>query len=78
MLQLRGSLTVKLDEKGRIKLPSGFRSEISQQHGNEFYITSLTGECVRLYPFAVWDELEKKISALPSKKPVVKKLKLLD
>ena len=40
---------------------------------NEFYITSLTGECVRLYPFAVWDELEKKISALPSKKPVVKK-----
>ncbi len=73
MLQLRGSLTVKLDEKGRIKLPSGFRSEISQQHGNEFYITSLTGECVRLYPFAVWDELEKKISALPSKKPVVKK-----
>ena len=67
MLQLRGSLTVKLDEKGRIKLPSGFRSEISQQHGNEFYITSLTGECVRLYPFAVWDELEKKISELKLK-----------
>jgi MraZ protein len=73
MLQLRGSQSTKLDGKGRIKLPVGFRSEIEQEQGNEFYVTSLKGDCIRLYPFAIWDEIEKKIAALPSKKPVVKK-----
>lgn len=73
MLQLRGSQATKLDEKGRLKLPIGFRLEIEQECGNEFFITSLKGDCVRLYPFPVWDEIEKKIATLPSKKPVVKK-----
>jgi MraZ protein len=73
MLQLRGSQATKLDGKGRLKLPVGFRSEIEQEHGKEFYITSLRGDCIRLYPFSVWDEIEKRIAALPSKKPVVKK-----
>jgi len=73
MLQLRGSQTTKLDGKGRIKLPVGFRSEIEREHGNEFYVTSLKGDCLRLYPFDVWDELEKNIANLGAKKPVVKK-----
>jgi MraZ protein len=73
MLQLRGSQTTKLDGKGRIKLPIGFRSEIEREHGNEFYITSLRGDYIRLYPFDVWDELEKSIGTRRAKKPVVKK-----
>lgn len=73
MLQLRGSQTTKLDGKGRIKLPVGFRSEIEQEHGNEFYITSLRGDYIRLYPFDVWDELEKSIAGRGARKPVVKK-----
>ncbi len=68
MLQLRGSQATKLDGKGRLKLPAGFRSEIEQEHGSEFYITSLEGKFVLLYPFVVWNEIEKKINALPSKK----------
>jgi MraZ protein len=73
MLQLRGSQATKLDGKGRIKLPVGFRSEIEQEHGNEFYITSLRGDYIRLYPFDVWDNLEKTIADRGAKKPVVKK-----
>ena len=41
MLQLRGSQTTKLDGKGRIKLPIGFRSEIEREPGTEFYINRL-------------------------------------
>lgn len=73
MLQLRGSQTTKLDGKGRIKLPVGFRSEIEREHGNEFYITSLKGDYILLYPFAVWDEIEKDIGSRRAKRPVVKK-----
>lgn len=73
MLQLRGSQTTKLDGKGRIKLPVGFRSEIEREHGNEFYITSLKGDYIQLYPFAVWDEIEKDIGSRRAKRPVVKK-----
>lgn len=73
MLQLRGSQATKLDGKGRIKLPVGFRSEIEQEHGNEFYITSLRGDYIRLYPFDVWDNLEKAIADRGARKPVVKK-----
>ncbi len=62
---LRGSSTAKVDEKGRIKLPNHFRSEIEQEHGIEFYVTSLSGDCARVYPLAVWSEIEERIAALP-------------
>ena len=70
---LRGNSPTKVDEKGRVKIPSIFRSEIEQEHGNEFYVTSLNGECVRLYPFPVWNEIEQKIAALPSTNVAVKR-----
>ncbi len=70
---LRGNSPTKVDEKGRVKIPSIFRSEIEQEHGSEFYVTSLNGECVRLYPFPVWNEIEQKIAALPSTNVAVKR-----
>jgi MraZ protein len=66
---LRGNYTARIDEKGRLKIPTPFRRYISEQHGDEFYITSLTGQSVRIYPLAVWESIEQRLALLPSMDP---------
>ena len=44
---LRGNYTVRMDDKGRIKLPAAYRRYIDEHYSAEFYVTSLTGECAR-------------------------------
>ncbi len=65
---LRGSAPAKIDDKGRLKVPSVFRSFL-EKNGPELYVTSLAGECVLVYPIAVWNEIERKVAALPSTLP---------
>lgn len=66
---LRGNHTAKIDEKGRLKIPNAFRSLIEGQHGSEVFVTSLTGEYVRIYPMPVWLALEEKMARVPSTHP---------
>jgi MraZ protein len=66
---LRGNYTAKIDDKGRLKIPNAFRSLIEDKHGTEVFVTSLTGEYVRVYPMAVWLTLEEKLGAMPSTHP---------
>ena len=58
---LRGNALAKIDEKGRLKLPTIFRSVIEPQYGNEFFVTSVRGESVRVYPLQVYAELEERL-----------------
>ena len=73
---LRGSSATRIDEKGRLKVPTIFRGVIQDQHGPDVFVTSLTGECVRIYPMNVWLETEQKLSQMPSNHPA--RLKFLD
>ena len=73
---LRGNHPARIDDKGRIKVPNGFRTLIEQQYGSELFVTSVTGEYVRLYPLAVWLEVERKLAEVPSTNP--SKLRFLD
>lgn len=66
---LRGNHPARIDDKGRIKVPSGFRLLIEQQYGSELFVTSVTGEYVRLYPMAVWLEVERRLAEVPSANP---------
>ena len=66
---LRGSSSARIDDKGRLKVPNGFRRLIEQTHGRELFLTSLTGEYVRIYPMPVWVEVEEKLAAMPSTHP---------
>jgi len=70
---LRGNSPARIDEKGRLKIPTTFRNYIEQQYGKEVFITSLSGEFVRIYPMAVWLEIEKKIAAVPSMNPTAQR-----
>jgi transcriptional regulator MraZ len=73
---LRGNHPARVDDKGRIKIPNGFRTLIESQYGVELFVTSVTGEFVRLYPMAVWLEIERKLAGVPSTNP--SKLRFLD
>jgi MraZ protein len=66
---LRGNAPAKIDEKGRLKVPNGFRTLIEAAHGSLLYVTSLTGESVRIYPLPVWEGIEAKLAAVPSSHP---------
>jgi MraZ protein len=73
---LRGNYTAKIDDKGRLKIPNAFRSLIEGQHGADVFVTSLTGEYVRIYPMPVWMALEEKMTRVPSTHPA--RLKFFD
>jgi MraZ protein len=66
---LRGNSPAKIDDKGRLKVPSAFRAFIEGQYGLELFVTSLSGDSVRIYPMSVWSELERKLAAVPSTLP---------
>lgn len=66
---LRGNHPARIDDKGRIKIPNGFRSVVEARYGPELFVTSVTGEYVRLYPMAVWLEVERKLAEVPSSNP---------
>jgi MraZ protein len=73
---LRGNYAAKIDDKGRLKIPNAFRALVEGQHGKEVFVTSLTGEYVRIYPMPVWTALEEKLAAVPSTLPA--RLKFFD
>jgi MraZ protein len=72
----RGNSPAKIDDKGRLKVPTSFRALVESKYGRELFLTSITGEYVRIYPMPVWLELEQKLSAVPSTNPA--KLRFLD
>jgi len=73
---LRGSSPTRIDDKGRLKVPTTFRGVIQDQHGADVFVTSLTGECVRIYPLPTWLDIEKKLLQMPANHP--SRLRFLD
>jgi DNA-binding transcriptional regulator/RsmH inhibitor MraZ len=64
-MKLRGNSPAKVDEKGRLKIPAQFL-EALKEYGNQFYITSKTGEVALIYPLKVWGEIEDKLAKMPA------------
>jgi MraZ protein len=70
---LRGNSPAKIDDKGRLKVPNGFRVVIQKDHGSELFVTSLTGQSVRIYPMPVWLDVERRVALMPSTHPARQK-----
>ena len=66
---LRGNAPAKIDDKGRLKVPNAFRTAIQKDHGSQLFVTSLTGQSVRIYPMPVWVEIESRLGKVPSTHP---------
>ena len=72
----RGNAPARIDDKGRLKVPTSFKSLLESKYGRELFLTSLTGEYVRIYPMPVWLEIEEKLGQMPSTHP--SRLRYLD
>jgi MraZ protein len=57
-------------------VPNAFRSLLESKYGRDLFLTSLTGEYVRIYPMPVWLETEEKLGRMPSSHPA--RLRFLD
>ena len=56
-----GEFTCKVDNKGRMMLPSKFRDELGEQ---EFVITRGLDNCIDLFPIEEWKNIEDKLKKL--------------
>jgi MraZ protein len=74
----RGNHPARVDEKGRLKLPADFKSEL--EGGGEgkqvFYITSKDGKRAEIWPLKAWEEVEANLKKIPNMNPA--KQKFLD
>ena len=71
-----GHAPAKVDDKGRLKIPSGFRKLIEDKYGQDCFITSTDGERALIYPMPVWADFQGRLSRVPSTS--VAKAKLLE
>lgn len=65
-----GNAPAKIDEKGRVKVPTRFRSLLEEKYGPEFFVTSTNGQCVEIYPLPVWTALLDNMSRISRFHPV--------
>ena len=72
---LRGNALAKVDDKGRLKLPSAYRSILVPRYGKEFFVTSLRGDCVQIIPLEVYTALEEQMLGSSMVEPKVNKLR---
>lgn len=72
---LRGSTLATVDEQGRLKIPTMFKDILVKKYGYDFFVTSLTGEYVFVYPLTVWEaQIEERLTKTASLDPRRRKL----
>jgi len=62
----RGSAPTKIDDKGRLKIPTPFRTTMEDRWGADVFATSILGDSALIYPLPVWEEIEERLSTMPS------------
>src|SRR5262249_37932727 len=72
-VHLRGRTQATVDEQGRLKIPTMFKDILVRSVGDEFFVTSLTGDHVWVYPLTVWEAHEKRLTKTPRLNPHLSK-----
>lgn len=58
----RGSHEAKIDEKGRLKLPSAFKALMDAAHVTQFFVTSTNGKWAEIWPLPEWEKVEARLA----------------
>jgi len=69
----KGTYRHRIDAKGRIPVPAGFRRVLAGDAGGRLVVT-LLDQCLAAYPPAEWERLEAQLGALPAFSRPVKAL----
>lgn len=63
---LRGNIPARVDEKGRLKLPTDFKRWYDEHYGSQFFVTSKDGERAEIFPLKEWERIEEEVAKAPS------------
>ncbi len=69
----RGNHPAKVDEKGRLKLPSAFKQLVDAAHVTQFYVTSSDGKSAEIWPLPEWEKREEQLADASTMDDAVKK-----
>jgi len=69
----RGNHPAKVDEKGRLKLPSAFKQLTDAAHVTQFYVTSTDGKSAEIWPLPEWEKREQQLADSSEMDDAVKK-----
>lgn len=74
----RGATLVNLDSKGRITVPSRYRTTLSEISEGQMVCTiDLNQSCLLLYTLPEWEKIELKLAALSSMNPAERRVQRL-
>lgn len=59
-----GEHEIKLDDKGRARVPSGLKENLSPAAKNQFVVVRGFENCLMLYPMDVWEQVRAKVDKL--------------
>lgn len=72
----RGLSTINLDAKGRMAMPARYRDFIDSHCQGKLIVTiEERGDCLVIYPLGDFEEIQRRVEALPSLDPAAKRLK---
>jgi MraZ protein len=69
----RGNHPAKVDEKGRLKLPSAFKQLVDTAHVTQFYVTSTDGKSAEIWPLPEWEKREAQLAEFSTLDDAVQK-----
>jgi len=74
----RGVNNINLDAKGRLAIPTRYREQLMQHCNGEMVVTIDTEErCLLIYPQPEWEDIQRKVEALPSFNKAVRRVQRL-
>jgi MraZ protein len=66
---LVGQYTCRLDDKGRLKLPSELLAQLGPDHGETFVLNRSIEQCLILYPKIVWEQFTEQLKQISDFSP---------
>ncbi|WP_373766947.1 division/cell wall cluster transcriptional repressor MraZ [Glaesserella sp.] len=71
----RGATSINLDSKGRLAIPTRYRTELLEKHHGALVCTvDIRQPCLLLYPLHEWEIVEQKLLALSNFDPMQRRI----
>jgi MraZ protein len=73
----RGANNLTLDVKGRLTMPTRYRERLQERCGGKLVVTVDRDQCLLIYPFPDWEDIERKLMKLPTLNAQARRLQRL-
>jgi MraZ protein len=76
-VMFRGANKLTLDAKGRLVMPTRYRERLQERCNGQLVVTVDKDQCLLIYPLPDWEEIERKLTKLPTLDPRTRGLQRL-